>query len=59
MQTYTGRSNQWGVGIGLRRSTVYGSRRWMLWVNYGYLSKSWSWSRNPERPASADQGGAA
>ena len=50
MQSYTGKSNQWAIGIGLRRSTIYGSWRWMLWINYGYLSTSWSWKRNPEAP---------
>lgn len=44
------KSNQWSIGVGLKRSTIYGSNRWMLWVNYGFTSASISWKKNPEAP---------
>jgi hypothetical protein len=50
MQTFKSRSNQWAVGLGLRRSTIYDTHRWMLWINYGYLSWSLSWKKNPPFP---------
>jgi hypothetical protein len=40
-------SNQWSIGIGLRRCTIMGNWRWVLWVNWGYRTTSWSWSKNP------------
>jgi len=50
MQTYKGMSNQWAIGVGLRRSTLYGTHRWHVWVNLGYRIRSVSWSMNPSRP---------
>ena len=43
-------SNQWSIGVGLRRSTIFGSNRWMIWINSGYSSLSISWCVNPPRP---------
>lgn len=50
MKGFRTQSNQWGLGFGLRRSTIYGNNRWALWITYGYTSVSWSWKRNPDRP---------
>lgn len=50
MRVFRSQSNQWSVGIGLRRSTIYGSHRWMLWINHGFGAWSLSWKMNPQRP---------
>jgi hypothetical protein len=42
--------NQWSIGIGIHRSTIYGNWRWHLWVNHGFGSTSISWKKNPNRP---------
>jgi len=52
MKVHTSVSNQWSLGIGLRRSTTYDSHRWQLWITYGYKSKSISWAKNPKSPRS-------
>jgi hypothetical protein len=49
-------SNQWSLGIGLRRSTIYDSHRWMLWINHGFRSSSISWRMNPPRPKAGYEG---
>ena len=50
MKTYTGTSNQWSIGIGMRKSTIFDSLRWQLWITYGYKIKYISWSKNPKAP---------
>lgn len=50
MKTYRSTSNQWSIGIGLRRSTIYGAHRWMLWINHGFHSWSLNWKINPPLP---------
>jgi hypothetical protein len=44
-------SNQWSIGIGLRRSMIYSTNRWMLWINCGFKTHSFSWAKNPPRTA--------
>jgi hypothetical protein len=46
MKVYKMQCNQWSVGVGLRKSTIYDSSRWLLWVNHGYLTTSLSWGYN-------------
>ena len=41
-------SNQWSIGICLRRSTGHGDTRWLLWINKGYNSVAWGWKKNPQ-----------
>ena len=50
MRISSSQSNQWSVGVGLRRSTIYDTNRWMLWANYGFKSSSVSWKLNPSKP---------
>jgi hypothetical protein len=50
MKTYRSTSNQWSIGVGLRRSTIYSSHRWSLWVNHGFNTWSLSWKMNPPAP---------
>lgn len=50
MRVFRSKSNQWGVGIGLARSTIYSSHRWQFWITYGYRSIAWSWKMNPNAP---------
>lgn len=45
-------SNQWSIGIALRRCTLQTNDRWMISVNYGFKYKSISWERNPRLPRS-------
>ena len=33
MNIFKTKSNQWALGFGLRRSTIQGANRWMLWAN--------------------------
>ena len=47
MNIFKTKSNQWALGFGLRRSTIQGANRWMLWANYGFRSASISWKLNP------------
>jgi hypothetical protein len=44
-------SNQWSVGVGLRRSTIIGESRWSFWVNHGYGTFSLSWGFNKRKAA--------
>jgi len=48
MKVFRTVSNQWAVGFGLRRSTIIGERRWMLWWNAGYRSASLCWGLNQQ-----------
>jgi hypothetical protein len=45
---FRSRSNQWAIGIGLRRSTVQDSWRWMLWASHGFGVVTVSWKKNPK-----------
>jgi hypothetical protein len=53
MKTYRSTSNQWSIGIVLRRSTIYDTHRWMLWINHGFGAWSLSWKMNPPVPCPA------
>jgi hypothetical protein len=56
VRVFRSQSNQWSIGIGLRRSAVYSSHRWMLWVNHGFGAWSLSWRMNPPQPAHGVEG---
>lgn len=53
MKVFRSQSNQWSIGAGLRRSTIYGSHRWMLWINHGFGAWSLSWKMNSNPPRNA------
>jgi hypothetical protein len=59
MKVFRSQCNQWSIGIGVRRSTIYDNWRWSLWINHGYRTITWCWSRNPQRPAMTKQQGDA
>jgi hypothetical protein len=51
MKVFRSQCNQWSIGIGLRRSSIYSTWRWMLWINHGFGTWTLNWKMNPPRPA--------